>query len=1188
MADTTAGSKTPRPRKRHHWLRVLGWVIGALIVLAVVLYFVVTSSAFLKSEILPRVSGSIHANVTISSAAIHPFSEIVLHDFKIQPTNQPAIVTAPEVRVRYSLFDILGGNIQVDKIALVSPVVQIVQNADGTSNLDPLTKAQRKRAEQKPKQPVKPSKPTQIDIRKLTLTDATFRKVQNHEGGTRDLLEITNLNLTVANVKNGDSGKLEFSAVIRDENNPPAPAMYGLLLATVNGSFNFSLTPDLKPGTIVGDAQMKISQAAGSFSDFGKLDGTLHCDVSPTQFKTVSLSFEKEGTRLGELRATGPFDAQKSEGRLNVELLSVDKRVLNLFAAKSGIDFGSTTITSTNEIDLAKSGAVINAAGQLSASKFQLSRTNESTPPLELRADYNVSIDNTEKTALLQTLNVTGTQDGRSLLRGELTSPMTLAWGNTMNAVGDSSFNLAVTKLNIADWRPFVGGVASAGTLDFGLKLLSRNAGKQLTFEATNRTQNLTAQIGSRHVSDATVLLKARGQVADFHEFNLPDYSLELDQSNQTALTISGTGTYDRATANADLQLTLEVMLPRVLRLLNRPDIAASSGTAELKARVIQKRQTQTVAGNLDLAKFSGKFGSTEFKNLGIAADLDVEKIPGQIDIHKISGKLTQARNEGGGFDLSGTYGLENRPSQLNLELSDFNQDGLRPFLEPLLAGKKLVSVSINGTASAQLSANGNSAIKADVQVTNLVVSDPAQQLPSMPLDAKLQVDTGMAKQVVDVRLLEIALTPTERAKNELQFQGHVDMSKTNTITGSLKMSADSLDLTSYYDLFTATNKTTAKESGRNKSQNTANAPSSQPAQEPTTNALPFRNFTVDASVRAFYLREIAATNFQTTIKLDGTHILLKPFQLTLNGAPMFATADVDMSVPGYKYALTYDTTNVPFAPLWNTFKPEEKGKVGGTLTAYANISGTGTSGETLQKTLTGNFHVGTTNLNLEVSKLKSRMLKLLVQVVAKAPQLIENPEATLGGIVTGVGGSVFGGSHGGLEGNLSQSPIDVITATGKAGNGHITLQQAVVRSAVFKATVTNGDIALAPVLTNSAINIPVSIFIVQSIAQTNESIASAAQETNMDYVKLPDFFSEVGTIGEPKPHIKTTVLGKGLLKRLLPGLGGTNGILSNPLQGLGGFLHGESNTYQLATNSPPATNNQPPANSILNRFVGK
>ena len=123
------------------------------------------------------------------------------------------------------------------------------------------------------------------------------------------------------------------------------------------------------------------------------------------------MNFQKDGVPLGELRASGPYNAQQAQGRLTVELLSVDKQVLNLFGAKSGFDFGSTTITLTNEVELSKAGAAISAVGQLSASKFQLSRTNQSTPPIELRADYNVSLDKTLKTAQLQTLNVAGTQE---------------------------------------------------------------------------------------------------------------------------------------------------------------------------------------------------------------------------------------------------------------------------------------------------------------------------------------------------------------------------------------------------------------------------------------------------------------------------------------------------------------------------------------------------------------------------------------------------------------------------------------------------------------------------------------------------------------------------------------------------------------------------------------------------------
>jgi len=1194
MADEKSVEPKPEPRKRFHWLRFLLWLVVAIVVILVVVYFVATSSGFLKSTILPRVSRSIHANLTVSSAEIHPFSLVVLHDLKVQPTNQPAILTAQEVRLKYSLLDIIGGNIRVDEVSMASPVIQVVENPDGTSNLDPLLKSEQKEGKAKSEKAKSgnEAKPPKVDIRRLTISNASVLRIQNHPNGTRDLVELTNVNVTLTGVKNGSTGKLELSALIRDENNPPAPAMYGLLQAKVDGAFNFSLTQELKAGTVLGDAHLDIQQAAGSFSDFAKLTGVLHCDVTPQEIKAVSLNFEKDGVHLGELRARGPFDAEKSEGRLNVELLSVDKQVLNLFGAKSGFDFGSTKITLTNQVELAKGGAAISAIGELSANKFQLSRTNESTPQIDLRANYDVSLDKTEKTALLRTLNVTGTQDGHTLLRGELTSPMTLAWGSSTNAVGDSAFSLGVTKLNLADWKMFFGNLVSAGTLDLNLKLLSQQSGRQLTFDLTNSIENLAANIGGQRLSQATIGLETHGQATDFKQFNLSSYGFQFARSNHQVLSISGSGKYDQASGSADLQVALKASIARALELLGQTNMVASAGTAELDAHVTQQGGTQNVNGTLTVTNFTGRLAGTELTSFGTTMALDVNKTPEQIEIKKAGGSLSENGKPGGSFDVSGTYSLTNKPSQLTVKLSDLNENGLRPFLAPMLAGKKLVSVSLDGTASAQRSANGDSAIKTDLQVTNLVVSDPARNIPATPLEAKVQLDASLVKQVADVRQLQITLTPTDRAKNQFQLQGRVDVSKTNAIQGKLTLSADSLDLTSYYDLFAATNKTASAASSRSKSPGAPAAPASQPAAAPaaSTNQLPFRNFTVEAKVGAFYLREIAATNFQTTIKVDGSHVVLKPFELTLNGSPILVTADVDMSVPGYKYAVTFNATNVPFAPLWNTFEAQDKGEVAGTLSAHLDLSGVGTGGESLQKTLKGSFNIGTTNLNLDVSKTHSAILRDVAAVVAKLPELFgDNPAGAVESLAGGVVNKGLGKPSGSLSEDVSKSPIDVITARGTAGDGRVTVEQALARSTVFEADIANGTVTLAPVLTNSPINFPVSILLSQAIAQRIPYLSSANAATNGGYVKLPDFYVEKGTLGQPKPSLSVTSLGKGVLQRFIPGLGGaagTNGNSGNLLNNLGGLLNRGNKTNQGAPNQPAT--NQSPVNNLFNRFLGK
>ena len=166
-----------------------------------------------------------------------------------------------------------------------------------------------------------------------------------------------------------------------------------------------------------------------------------------------------------------------------------------------------------------------------------------------------------------------------------------------------------------------------------------------------------------------------------------------------------------------------------------------------MKGQVTQKSNTQTVAGNLVLANLTGQAGKNQFQDFGSAMDLDVSKTAERVKINKLAGKLTSGGKAGGAFDLAGTCNLASKSAQLTVNLSDFNQNGLRPFLEPLLADKKLVSIAINGNASVQYEPAGSSAVKAGLQVTNLVVSDPKQQIPATPLEAKLQIDAAVQKQ---------------------------------------------------------------------------------------------------------------------------------------------------------------------------------------------------------------------------------------------------------------------------------------------------------------------------------------------------------------------------------------------------------------------------------------------------------
>ena len=741
-------------------------------------------------------------------------------------------------------------------------------------------------------------------MRKIALNDATVRQVKLYKNGNRDVMELSHVNVTADDLRNGQTGKLAVNAEIKVQNNPPAPGTNGLLQAKLTGNFALGLSGDLQPASIQGKAHVDITQASGGMADLAGLGADFNCDVSPTdikevalrfvksgaqlgqvlvggpfslekregklkvqivgidkqvlnlvgaksgidfgttainstndielaksgsqfslkgqlnvdklqivragepipaldlaaryditpsEIKQVSLQFQKSGNAVGEVKVSGPFDTEKKEGHLVLEISAIDKQVLNLAGAKSGLDFGTTTINASNEIQIAKSGSLVAVKGQLRVDKFQVNRNGQTTPPLDLVATYDETADLDVKTNLLRTFTVLGQQSGNPLLKTELTSPMTLAWGDVTNAVGDSALTFSVTHLNLADWKPFIGDLASAGDANLKLSLLAQQAGKKITFDLDSHTDNLSARSGSNQLTQAAVLLQARGQALDLKHFEIENFKLQMAQQNQPMLSVTGSGKYDSDPQNADMQVNGQILFARLLQAFPQPDVNFSSGTADFKGHVVQTSRvaaannqsattnssavTRNITGTLALTDLTGKLGKNQFQAFGSTMELDVATSPEQVQIRKVAGKLTQGPNAGGSFDLSATL-LTNKSAQFSAKLTDFNQNGLRPFLEPLLAEKKLVSIGINATASGQYNPSGDSAVKADLQMANLVVSDPQHQFPATPLEAKMQVDASIRNQVADVKQFQIGLTPTQRGKNELQLKGQVDMSK--------------------------------------------------------------------------------------------------------------------------------------------------------------------------------------------------------------------------------------------------------------------------------------------------------------------------------------------------------------------------------------------------------------------------
>jgi hypothetical protein len=1157
-------------RRSRRWLRWIGIIFGALIVLLVVAYFVGTSEWALKSIILPKVSTSMNAQVTVDGASISPFSSVDLRGLKVHTTGKEPLFAAQEVRAHYSLMDIIKGNINVSSVELKTPVVNLITFADGTSNLDPLTKSSKEEKEKKPHEPKekKSEKPPQVNLQNLTVTDLQLRKIDERKDGTRQTIALNMPVFTLNNIGNDKEGKLVLSSVVNFDQGLKS-ASNGVITAKLGGEFNIALDSVLKPKTAKGKTQVDVTEAKGAFAQAAGLGVTLNTDLTPTQLNDVSLRIAQNGKSLGALAASGPFSAETMEGKLNVVLSQIDRQVLNLAGAAMGIDFNQTAISSTNTIELAQKGRVINVNGQLLVGNFSVTQKGQTTPALDVRTGYAVTYDQTNKTALVQSFTLNGTQNNAEFLRGTLAKPMLLELGKASGAVDESAFDLVVTNFNLPDWRTFIGTNVNlaSGRLGLTLNLLSQQAGKKLSLNLATQMRDLSAAFGSNRIDNADIGFTTKGTVQDFSAVNLESYRAELARGGQTALTASGALQYNTKSQDADVQANLETSLPQVASLVSVPGLNVSAGTVKFAGRIVQKNTTpqqtnnpvldRAVTGKLDLENFTGAFQSNRFDRFLTALILDVAMRGDDVTIRKCSGALRQSDQAGGGIEVTGNYNLATKSGEINAQLLDLNQNTLKSFLAAALGEKQLESIAINSKTTAKLGGADDIAVKTELHVANLVVNDPSGQIPKTPLAVDLNADVSMANQVIDLRGVQLALTKTERAPNSLNIAGRIDQSKSNAWTGNLKINSDGLDVTTYYDLF-AKKQTNATQTAKSSSPKAQSPPKeTKPEAEPPPVNLPFTQFTEELNIAKFFLHDIAISNLVSKTTIENGRVNVNPFSLSLNGAPVNLTALINLAVAGYEYNVDANLNGVPVEPLVNTFAPEKRGQMKGDLFVVSRIKGAGVTGKNLQKNLAGDLGLSLTNANIQVTQYK-RLQKILapIALALRIPQ-------------------------------LSESPLNWVDARAIIGNGTVTLPSVTAESSVFRAGLA-GTVSIAEVLTNSVLNkLPVDIALRKNIADVAR-LTPPGTPADAQFVPLPKFVSVAGTVGDPKTEID-----KIAVTRLLAGTVGNyvGGDAGKILRGVGNLGSGTS-TNATSTNTtgnliqglgtllqrPPKTN-APPAN---------
>lgn len=648
----------------------------------------------------------------------------------------------------------------------------------------------------------------------------------------------------------------------------------------------------------------------------------------------------------------------------------------------------------------------------------------------------------------------------------------------------------------------------------------------------------------------------------------LKNVGVTLAKSGTELARVKVSGPFDAAKLEGKLKVELSGIDKRLFGIVG-PMMGMDFGDTSLAST------TDITLGNAGkqiglVGSLSGKaisvkpVGGTATPVLDAAIGYAVQLKDNVLTIEKFSAEPTLGGKSGGTVSASGTVNLANTTGSVSLQLAGLNQDLVKAFTGPKLGGRDLITISLNGSTKVQLGTGGSIAAQSEFVVSDFVTKAPESTNPDAPLKVSFSADVAKADNAIDLKSLRLFLPPTARATNELRVSGKVDLAKPEAISGNLAITSDALDLTDLYQI-------------------AAGAPASTnaaPAEPASTNSgaaikLPVGKFDLAINLGHVFLREIDIASLKLNTQIAGSKVVVKPLELSLNGAPVSASADLDLGVPGYRYDLAFNADKIPTAPAINSFVPERKGQFDGNILASANIKGAGVDGAAFKKNLSGQLGFSLTNVNIQVV---SEKWKPVLNVIGLALRITD----------------------------ITQSPINAIYSQVTLGNGQIDLKSTTVESEAFRANVT-GVINIDDMLTNSMLTgLSPKMELRRSLAKKSNLLPDNTPE-DVKYVALPDFIKMKGTIGKPEVDIDKLVVGTMLLKSV-PIVGnaaniggdllkGGAGAVGNVVGGLGNLFGGnKTNTPPAATstNAPGATvpaTNQPPANplqNLLNPFLKK
>ncbi len=571
----------------------LAWWLGggclAVIVILVGGYLVVSSPAFVRSQILGRVAQALGTSVTAGEVRFRPFSSIELTDLAVG-AEAARLFTAGRVRCRYRLGGLLRRRVVIDEIWIDKPVVLLVRDAAGRLNLPGALQSRGDSTGTGKKVGARGGRsgglPLIVRVAGLRISggEVRYTDMAGKAAGDGTSFAISALDIEAPAFALGERSKLSVTCAAQVKGRRGAG--FALRTGRIRVRFETELRPDLLPERV--DCSIDLDGLTGTAGTVDLADRKVSLRFRAAamgeagdrlQIEQFTVGESRGDVSEAELRITGMIAPSAPAGSLSVELGPVAPTVLNLAARVAGdYDFGKTRVSYRGKVGLAP-GPELTLTGDFEARDASVAFAGFGTgegPPLNVRIEHDVGVNLAQATVRISRFEMTVAAGTHTFMRASLPAPTVFAW-KVADAGGTAETGPAQLKMVLDQFPlprfagPFLKGTKTAidaGTLDLTATADIRDMGRQIRLSGEAVLKDLAVRTPQFACRGVTVRQSFEAGAVEFSSFRIKTARTRLLVGGGPAADLTLSGKFNRGIGAGTVDLTINELNRRCLDLL--------------------------------------------------------------------------------------------------------------------------------------------------------------------------------------------------------------------------------------------------------------------------------------------------------------------------------------------------------------------------------------------------------------------------------------------------------------------------------------------------------------------------------------------------------------------------------------------------------------------------------------------